>query len=582
MVKNNRMKIIFKIGYLTLIATLSFAQQKQKNILFIAADDLKPLMNAYGANQMITPNFDRLINSGVMFENAQVQQAVCGPSRASVMTGTYPDRTKVWDLQTDFRDSSPTLQSMPEYLISQGYTTTAVGKIFHKGSTAPGHDGKSWSIAHTLPENFDPKYGTPSFSYYQDPTTKAEHIRLMKIAEAEGKKPGQQRNYAFKNLKPSTESADVSDNAYQDGVYTEKAIKLLNTLATAGKPFFLGVGYQKPHLPFVAPKKYWDLYKRENIKIAANQKLIEGTPDFAFHTSGELHAFTDIDKEATLGKPLSDEKQRELIHGYMACISYVDAQLGKILDELDRLKLTDNTVIVLWGDHGYHLGDHSLWNKHSNFEQATRIPFIFSGPGVSKGKKVATPVELIDVFPTLFQLANVKQSTQTDGKSLVPLLDNDSKTNIKVDYALSQYPRKNGKVMGYTIRTERYRYTEWHGNNYCAATPYDVANIEAVELYDYKNDALEIKNHAKETEYQADVALLQSKIKAKINSIYEKNKLTPAVPYTKHGKEGADEEGVGAEKAGTNSNKPKSDVSTINKPKKDNKKEKKNKKKKQE
>ena len=567
------MKKILLNSLFIFLSLNAFSQQKQKNILFIAVDDLKPLINAYGENQMITPNFDRLIKSGVMFENAEVQQAVCGPSRASVMTGTYPDRTKVWDLHTDFRDSSPTLVSMPEYLITQGYTTTAVGKIYHKGSTSPGHDGKSWSIPHTLPENFDPKYGTPSFSYYQDPVTKAEHARLMKEAEDQGKKPGQQRNYAFKKLKPSTECVDVSDNAYQDGIYTEKAIQLLNTLNKDNKPFFLGLGFQKPHLPFVAPKKYWDLYKREDIKLAANQKLIDGTPEYAYHTFGELRAFTDIASDAKLGDPLDEAKQRELVHGYMACVSYVDAQLGKVLDELDRLKLTDNTVIVLWGDHGYHLGDHTLWNKHSNFEQATRIPLIFSGPGVTKGEKIANPVELIDVFPTLFELANVKPSTQTDGKSLVPLLDGNKKTSLDVDFALSQYPRRNGKLMGYSIRTERYRYTEWHGNNYCAATPYDAANIEGVELYDFKNDPLETKNHANDKENEKLVKELQARVKAKINSIYERNKLTPAVPYEKKAKDGGDEEGVGAREGG-NANKAKNKGSNQN-----NKQGKKNKKK---
>jgi iduronate 2-sulfatase len=533
------MKKIFINGFMLLFAVVALAQNKQKNVLFVAFDDLKPLINAYGANQMVTPNFDRLIKSGVMFQNAEVQQAVCGPSRASVMTGTYPDRTKVWDLHTDFRDSSPTLVSMPEYLISQGYQTTAVGKIYHKGSTAPGHDGKSWSIAHTIPENFDPKYGIPSFSYYQNPETKAEHARLMKEAADQGKKPGQQRNYAFKTLKPSTESADVSDEAYQDGIYTVEAISKMNKLVKDGKPFFLGVGYQRPHLPFVAPKKYWDLYKRDNIKLE-NQNLIEGTPQYAYHSFGELRAFTDIDNKAGVGKPLAEEKQRELIHGYMAAVSYVDAQLGKLLDELDRLKITDNTVVVIWGDHGYHLGDHTLWNKHSNFEQATRIPFVFSGPGVAKGQKVNTPVELIDVFPTLFDLINVKQTAQTDGKSLVPLMDNNAKTNIKVDYALSQYPR--GKVMGYSIRTERFRYTEWHQNEYCGATPYDEVNIKDVELYDFVTDPNETKNHANSKENTSVVKELQAKLKAKINSIYEKNKLTPAVEYTKHAKEGDDED----------------------------------------
>lgn len=527
--------------FILLVSCSSIAQvtQKQKNILFIAVDDLKPLINAYGENYMVTPNFDRLIKSGVMFENAEVQQAVCGPSRASVMTGTYPDRTKVWDLQTDFRESSPTLISMPEHLIVHGYNTVGIGKIYHKGSTSPGHDGKSWTIPHSIPENYDPNYGAPSFSYYQDSATKAEHKRLMEEAAADGKKPGQQRNYALKKLKPSTESADVSDEAYQDGIYAKKAIELMNQLYKEKKPFFLGVGFQRPHLPFVAPKKYWDLYKRNDIKLA-NQNLIDGAPEYAYHTFGELRSHTDIDKDAKLGQPLSEEKQRELIHGYMASVSYVDAQLGKLLDELERLKLTENTIIVLWGDHGYHLGDHTLWNKHSNFEQATRIPFIFSGPGVAKGEKIKTPVELIDLFPTVFELAGVKKSNQTDGKSLVPLMDGNKKTTLKVDFALSQYPRKNGKIMGYSIRTERYRYTEWHGNNYCAASPYDEVNIEGIELYDFVSDPNETKNHAKDSDKSAVIKDLQAKLKAKINSIYERNKLTPAVTYEKKTKESSD------------------------------------------
>ncbi|QBN20448.1 sulfatase [Flavobacterium nackdongense] len=519
----------------------------KKNILFIAVDDLKPLINAYGQTQMVTPNFDRLAKSGVIFQNAEVQQAVCGPSRACVMTGTYPDRTKVWDLQTDFRESAPELISMPEYLISQGYETTAIGKIFHKGSAAAGHDGKSWSIPHTQPENFDPKYGAPAFGYYQSKETKAQMVSLMKEAEEKGmKKENAQRNYAFKRLKPSTESADVSDEAYQDGIYTVEALKKLQMLASGTKPFFLGVGYQRPHLPFVAPKKYWDLYKRENIKLAANQNLIDGTPDFAYHSFGELRAFTDIDDNLKVGDRVPEDKQKELIHGYMASISYIDAQLGKLLDELDRLKLTNNTIIVLWGDHGYHLGDHTLWNKHSNFEQATRIPFMFSGPGVAKNVKVTSPVELIDVFPTLFDLVNVKQSAQTDGKSLITLLDTNSKNNIKTEIALSQYPRQGNK-MGYSIRTERYRYTEWHGNSYNTEKPYDAANIVGVELYDFVSDPLETKNHAKEANYKATAAELQSKLMVKLNEINKRN-IYKAHPSTRKGGEN-EEEGEGTKGA---------------------------------
>ncbi len=530
--------IVFLMLFCLNIHFVEAQNTHKKNILFIAVDDLKPLLNVYGSHEMVTPNFDRLAKRGVIFENAEVQQAVCGPSRASVMTGTYPDRTKVWDLHTDFREAAPELISMPEYLISQGYETTAIGKIYHKGSVAEGHDGKSWSIPHIQPDNFDPKYGAPAFGYYQSKETKAEMVKLMQEAAEKGmKKEGAQRNYAFKRLKPSTESADVSDEAYQDGIYTVEAIKKLKMLSSGNKPFFLGVGYQRPHLPFVAPKKYWDLYKREDIKLAPNQDLIDGTPMFAYHTFGELRAFTDIDDNLTIGVRVPEDKQKELIHGYMASISYIDAQIGKLLDELDRLKLTDNTIIVLWGDHGYHLGDHTLWNKHSNFEQATRIPFMFSGPGIAKDVKVKTPVELIDLFPTLFDLVGVKQSAQTDGKSIVSLLDSNPKNDIHPEFALSQYPRA-GKKMGYTIRTERYRYTEWLENGYNTEKPYDAANLVAAELYDFISDPLELKNHAKEASYKAIANDLHLKLVTKLNEINKRN-IYKAHPSTyKGGEEG--------------------------------------------
>ncbi|HIC32641.1 MAG TPA: DUF4976 domain-containing protein [Flavobacteriaceae bacterium] len=485
----------------------------KKNILFIAVDDLKPLLSNYGSSQMITPNFDRLAKMGMTFTNAHVQYAVCGPSRASVMTGTNPDRTKVWDLHTDFRESAPDLVSMPEYLISQGYETTAVGKIYHKGSSATGHDGKSWSMPHQLPNNFDPKYGEAAFSYYQDPITKQKYEDLIKEAEAKGiKQNGKQRNYAFKRLKPSTENVDVSDTAYQDGLYTQTAIQQLTDLQNSGKPWFLGVGYQKPHLPFVAPKKYWDLYKRDEIKLAEFQELAEGTPKFAYHSFGELRAFSDIDNKLNIGDKLPEAKQRELIHGYMACVSYIDAQIGILLDELEKRGILDETVIVLWGDHGWHLGDHTEWCKHSNFEQATRIPFMFTGPGVEKNQKSHHPVNLVDLFPTVFELANVPQSIQTDGKSLVPLLDKDVSTTIDMDYAYHQYAR--GSRMGYSVRTDRYRYTEWHDNNYRSYKNYDESNIVGREFYDYESDPLETKNWVKDKKYASVVKDLKAKLKA--------------------------------------------------------------------
>lgn len=501
----------------TTATAMTTSQDNKKNILFIAVDDLKPLLSNYGHSEMITPNFDRLAKMGVTFTNAHVQYAVCGPSRASVMTGAVPDRTKVWDLHTDFRESAPSLKSMPQYLIEKGYETTAVGKIYHKGSSADGHDGKSWSIPHTLPDNYDPKYGEPAFGYYQTPEYKAKFDKLLAEAKDKGiTKNGKKRTYAFKRFKPSTEAGDVSDEAYQDGLYTVEALKKLDKLEKGGKPWFLGVGYQKPHLPFVAPKKYWDLYDRDKIELAKFQQLSEGTPKFAFHSFGELRAFSDIDNDLRQGDKLPEAKQRELIHGYMACISYIDAQLGKLLDELDRRNITDNTVIVLWGDHGFHLGDHTEWCKHSNFEQATHIPFMFAGPGVAKNIKEDNPVELLDLFPTVFELANVPQTDQTDGISLVPLLDDDANTTVDKKYAIHQYSR--GKRMGYAVRTDRYRYTEWHDNDYRTNNSYKDENIVGRELYDYEKDPLETKNWVKDSEYKAVVAQLKATLKNELTN----------------------------------------------------------------
>ncbi len=499
---------------------------KPKNILFIAVDDLKPLLASYGHNEMHTPNFDRLSQMGVTFTNAYVQQAVCGPSRASVMTGTRPDRTKVWDLHTNFRKSAPDLFSMPEYLITQGYETTGVGKIYHGGyqgaSVSPGHDAKSWSIPYAFPNDFDPEYGKPAFNFYQNPVTKKKLRQLRKEALAKGLKGGKVRKYVFKHLRPSTECVDVSDEAYLDGIIAKTALKQLDTLAQTGKPFFLAVGFHKPHLPFVAPKKYWDLYDRDKIQVAKFQKLSEGTPEIAYHSFGELRAFSDIDDNLTYGDTLPLTKQKELIHGYMAGISYIDAQIGKLLKRLEEKGILNNTVIVLWGDHGYHLGDHTEWCKHSNFQQATRIPMIVTGPGVPKGIKVDEPVELLDLFPTIFDIAGVPIPGQIEGKSLVPLFKPETKHKILQDFAVSEYHRNGNKVEGYSIRTKRYRYTEWHGNYYKSFKPYKETNIVGRELYDYEKDPLETKNLVNDPDYAGVVKEMKKKLKTFLNKEYKR------------------------------------------------------------
>jgi len=460
------MKLLYSgsvnIALFGLAITPAAAQRSQvtqhPNVLFISVDDLKPLMAAYGDMMAITPGLDRLANEGITFQNCHVQQAISGPSRASMLTGLRPDKTKVRDLETDFRQVNPNAQSMMEYFVKSGYETAGTGKIFHEGSTGPGHDAPSWSI----PWVFD---NAPTY---------------VNFTAEKGKKG------------PAIECADVPDNSYRDGVCAEEAIKLMHKLKAGQNPFFLAVGFHKPHLPFVAPKKYWDLYKREQFRTAPFQQKAIGSPDVAYHQSGELKQYTDIPKFNSYSENeldhLSIEKQKELLHGYYASTSYMDAQLLKVLNELDKLGLTDNTIVVLWSDHGWHLGDHGLWNKHSNFEQATRTCLIIRGvKGSQQNTKPTTMCELVDVFPTLCELTGIATPKYLDGISLVLAM---KRPNAETrQYAFSQYPQQ--KALGYSIRTKRFRYTEWVEYPFTTEKTYSEAKVVASEMYDYDLDPLE-------------------------------------------------------------------------------------------
>ena len=454
----------FSVGGMIAIASSGInqplqAQTKKKlNVLFIAVDDLKPITAAFGDKIIKTPGMDRLAKEGMVFMNTYCQQAVSGPTRASLLTGLMPDKTRVWDLVTDFRKVNPNILTMPEYFIKMGYETAAVGKIYHNGpgATGPGHDAPSWSIP---------------WRQSDAPT------------------------YATTKEKPATECADVPDNFYTDGKRADVAIELMNTLKKGNKPIFLAVGFARPHLPFVAPKKYWDLYNRDEFKIAAYQKASRNGPMIAYHKSGELTGqYTDIPKFDSYSESELDhlpvEKQKELIHGYYAATSYMDAQLQRVLNELDRLGLRNNTIIVFWGDHGWHLGDHGLWCKHTNFEQATHTIMMMSVPGMKTGIKPATMSDFVDIFPALCELTNIPAPENLDGVSLVPAMKNPGFEVKK--YASSQYPQ--GKVMGYTIRTNRYRYVEWIGEEFRTYMPYESAKLVARELYDYQKDPLETEN----------------------------------------------------------------------------------------
>jgi iduronate 2-sulfatase len=491
------------------------------NILFIAIDDLKPILGSYGNPLIQSPNLDKIADNGTVFLNNHCQQAVCGPSRASIMTGMRPDYTGVWDLRTRMRDVNPDILSLPQYLITQGYSTQGIGKIYDQRCVDEYLDEPSWSIPYyRVTDDYYPQgIGRPATGRYQDPETKREIERLISEAMGNGMTRGEANGYAQQFVKPSVENIDVPDNAYNDGANALMARDILMGLKDKNEPFFFAVGFSKPHLPFVAPSKYWDLYNREDMPLASYQEHALNSPAFAYHNSGELLGYTDIpplasfsDIAGKIGLPI--DKQKELIHGYYAAVSYIDAQIGMLLQTLDSLGLRENTIIVIWGDHGWHLGDHDLWCKHSNFEQATRSPLIISVPWMNSGK-TNSPTEFVDVFPTLCDLAELEIPAHLDGVSLVPVMDDPAK-KVK-DYAISQYPRnynqastpssnllgyEAGRLMGYSMRCERYRYTVWMDNNFRSTQPFDPALVVAVELYDYVNDPDETVNVAEKRKYR--------------------------------------------------------------------------------
>lgn len=473
----NSRKIVPLIFVLMLLLSSSFAGKKP-NILFIAVDDLKPVTGAYGDKLAKTPGLDKLAAEGIMFMNSYCQQAVCAASRASLLTGMHPDKTRVWDLVTDFRQVNPKAVSLPQYLRQNGYETTAMGKIFHKTSAGPGHDSPSWSIP------------------YSDPDCKT-YVMDNKIND--------------KGKGAATECADVPDSAYHDGKMTDLAIKMLGKLSRSNKPFFFAVGYLKPHLPFVAPKKYWDLYDRNMFTIAPFQKQSHDSPEIAYHVSSELKSYTDIpdfDSYSTnSSKWLPVKKQKELIHGYYAAMSYTDAQILRLLSELEKLGIRKKTIVVVWGDHGWHLGDHGLWNKHSNFEQATHTLLMMSVPEMKQGIKPVTMCEFTDIFPTLCDLAGIEKPNYLDGVSLLPAMDK-PEINLRV-YSMSQYPRGKDK-MGYSIRTSRFRYTEWFDNGFKTNQLYDKKYIIGREMYDYQKDPLEKENVVNKPEYARDLSVMEN------------------------------------------------------------------------
>lgn len=447
------------VAALLIIAMQSNAAERP-NVLLICVDDLKPALGCYGDPIAKSPNIDKLASRGLLFERATCNQAVCSPSRNSLLVGLRPQTLGIYDLATNFRKSAPDAVTLPQTFKSNGYTTEAMGKLFHVGQ-GNYDDAASWSVPH-----FTPKAATYLLKENQP-------LPAVKNPKDPSDFP---RGAAIEN-------ADTDDGKYADGVVADEAIRRLKE-KKADQPFFMAVGFIRPHLPFVAPKKYWDLYQRDQFKLAAVRVPPVGAPAYAPQFGGELRRY----KEMPAKGDLADDTQRTLIHGYYAAMSYMDAQLGRVIDALDAAGLAKNTIIVLWGDHGWHLGDHGMWCKHTNYEQATRIPIILIAPGVSKaGTKTASQIETVDIYPTLCELAGLTPPKNLDGKSFVSVLKDP--TTATRDHAIHVYPR--GERMGRAIRDARYRLVEWK-------KPGAAPESAEIELYDYKNDPEETKNLAKD------------------------------------------------------------------------------------
>jgi arylsulfatase A-like enzyme len=521
-IKKMKNKLFFAILFTFSLISNVNAQKSKPNILFIAVDDLKPELGAYGNKLVKTPNIDRLAKMSTVFLNNYCQQAVCGPTRASLMTGMRPDYTKIWDLKTQMRDMNPNIVTLPQYLITQGYNTVGTGKIFHPSSSIKKIDPVSWSMPYMEPEETDyaNNLGKPANGQYQKPENKA--IFAVKKERVQRDNDDEEPT-TIKG--PSSENYDVPDNAYDDGLIALMAKKKLIEFSKNSKPYFMAVGFRKPHLPFVAPKKYWDLYNRADMPLATYTEHAKDAPEVAYHKSGELRNYIDIPAFATFNQPgnhvyIKEEKQKELIHGYYAAVSYMDAQVGILLNTLDSLGTLNNTIIVLWGDHGWHLGDHDLWEKHTNMEQATRAPLIVAAPGMKAGKSNSLS-EHLDIFPTICDLAGLNVPSQLQGKSLKPIMQNNSSA-VK-DFSVSQYPRKlskedtqkagfdSNKIMGYSLRTSKYRFTIWM-NDFTSDQPFDAKKIFASEMYDYNADPLEKVNVYTSNNYKEAAKEMYSKM----------------------------------------------------------------------
>lgn len=480
----NRIGIVAIVCAMTLGGDKSVAAQTKTslNVLLIAVDDLRPELGCYGAKQIQSPNIDRFAKSAIRFERAYCQQAVCNPSRTSFMTGMRPDSIGVTGNHSHFRAKHPDIVTLPQHFKNHGYHAAAIGKIYH-GVFPDGSSKTKWDTMGD-PESwsepairFGPRY------YYTE-----EGIAAAKVAYERTYQPkkGRPNDWTKKLVfAMATESPDVPDNQLYDGKVADAAISKLKKLAQKETPFFLAVGFIKPHSPYIAPKKYFDLYQDVAIErgaLSSDSRYPSGAPAFAGHRSGELRRYSDQPNSGGIPQ----ENQRRVRQAYFACVSYIDAQIGRVLNQLDQSGISKNSIVVLLGDHGYHLGEQGLWGKTTNFELDTRVPLLVRAPGMKlAGKSASSLVELVDVFPTLAELAGLPVPKQLEGESFVSILKDPTATTKTA--ALSQYPRGKS-LMGYSMRTSTHRLTQWIDRQ--------SGELKGTELYDYANGLVESENIA--------------------------------------------------------------------------------------
>ncbi len=452
------------------------AVAERPNVLLLLVDDLKPALGCYGDEIARTPNIDKLAASGMRFDLAYCNQAVCAPSRFTLMLGSHSTSTGLYGLGSQLRQFIPDAVTMPQYFAKHGYRTESLGKVFHIGHGNLG-DPESFSVPHFHDKVIE--YLDPDSTDGGKLTREEAYFTNQRLGEINSLP----RGAAF-------EAPVVDDVAYADGRVAAETIKRLRAAKQLrdqdATPFFMVAGFARPHLPFCAPKKYWDMYEPAKLPMPEFEDPPQDAPSVAGKRGGEISNYRPVPEDGNV--EFSAELKRSLIHGYYASTSFVDAQIGKVLDELRSSGLANNTIVVLWGDHGFHLGDHGIWTKHTNYEQANRIPILIFAPGVTEpGSATKQLAESVDIFPTLAELAGLPKPVgpqPIDGVSLVPVLK-DSSARVR-DHAYHAYPKAK---LGRAIRTVRYRLVEWR---VIGAAP----ESAEYELYDYESDPLERENLA--------------------------------------------------------------------------------------